>query len=133
MQTYRIRGRGLSVRASPAARRFRSYSSRGSAAGAVTCTSAATKGPWRLRTVPPPEACSLALAAAEVIGGDLVGIDLLPADDGYVVIEANGCVDLATDYSPGRTNVFDEIARRLVAVAGLALVEDAEAARRSPR
>jgi glutathione synthase/RimK-type ligase-like ATP-grasp enzyme len=83
--------------------------------------------------VPPPEACSLALAAAEVIGGDLVGIDLLPADDGYVVIEANGCVDLTTDYSLGRTNVVDEIARRLVADAGLALVEDAEAARRSPR
>jgi glutathione synthase/RimK-type ligase-like ATP-grasp enzyme len=112
----------------------------GSVVGAVRRIAAA--GEWRtnvalgarrLRTVPPPEACSLALAAAEVIGGDLVGIDLLPTADGYVVIEANGCVDLTTDYSLGRTNVFDEIARLLLAVADLELLEDAEAARRSPR
>lgn len=78
-------------------------------------------GARRVRTVPPPEACALALAAAAVIGTDLVGVDLLPSDDGYVILELNGCVDLTSDYSLDGGDVFDEIAARLVATADTAL------------
>jgi RimK family alpha-L-glutamate ligase len=75
----------------------------------------AAPGEWRTnvalggtrRTVDPsPVAQQLALDAAETIGGDLVGIDLLPTGPGtYVVLEANGAVDFTVDYAPGG-NVF---------------------------
>jgi RimK family alpha-L-glutamate ligase len=90
-------------------------------------------GARRVPAVPSAEARRLALAAAGAVGGDLVGIDLLPVDHGYVIIEVNGCVDLTEDYSFGPESVFDEIARRLVAAADLALVGDAEAAQTAPR
>ena len=50
--------------------------------------------------VPPPEACAIAIAAAAAIGGDLVGVDLLPADLGtWVVLEVNAAVDFTSAYS----------------------------------
>jgi len=50
--------------------------------------------------LPPPEACDLAISAAEAVGGPLVGIDLLPADLGtWVVLEVNGAVDFNSIYS----------------------------------
>jgi RimK family alpha-L-glutamate ligase len=59
-------------------------------------------GARREPVVPPPEACSIALAAAAAIGGDLVGVDLLPADVGtWVVLEVNGAVDFTSAYSLG--------------------------------
>lgn len=71
----------------------------------------APAGEWRTNValgarrepiVPPPEACSIALAAAAAIGGDLVGVDLLPADVGtWVVLEVNGAVDFTSAYSLG--------------------------------
>jgi [lysine-biosynthesis-protein LysW]--L-2-aminoadipate ligase len=78
-------------------------------------------GAQRVRVTPPPEACELALAAAAAIDGDFVGVDLLPSDGGYVIIELNGCVDLTDAYSLDGTNVFGEIARRLVTTADTAL------------
>jgi [lysine-biosynthesis-protein LysW]--L-2-aminoadipate ligase len=52
---------------------------------------------------PPEEAQRLALAAAEAIDADLVGVDLLPVDGGYVVLELNGSVEFDGFYSlPGR-------------------------------
>ena len=39
-------------------------------------------GARRVPVVPPPEAELLAVAAAEALGGDLVGVDLLPTPDG---------------------------------------------------
>jgi RimK family alpha-L-glutamate ligase len=72
----------------------------------------AAEGEWRTNialggrrepVLPPVDACELALAAAEAIGGDLVGVDLLPAGLGtWTVIEANGAVDFNGAYS------FDE-------------------------
>jgi RimK family alpha-L-glutamate ligase len=58
----------------------------------------------------PPRARSTALAAARAVGGDFVGIDLLPHGTDYVAIEVNGGVDFERRYSlPGR-DVFADIA-----------------------
>jgi len=68
----------------------------------------AAPGEWRTNvalgarrepTRPPADACRLALAAAAAVGGDLVGVDLLPAGNGWVVIEVNGAVDFTSLYS----------------------------------
>ena len=57
-------------------------------------------GARRVPVVPPEQACALALAAAEAVGGDLVGVDLLPVgDDGWLVLEVNGAVDFDETYS----------------------------------
>ena len=57
-------------------------------------------GARREPTHPTADACAIALAAAEAIGGDLVGVDLLPADVGtWVVLEVNGAVDFNSTYT----------------------------------
>jgi RimK family alpha-L-glutamate ligase len=76
-------------------------------AGAVRRVAAA--GEWRTNVAlgarrepiqPPADACEIALAAAQAIEAALVGIDLLPAEDGtWVVLEANGAVDFTSAYS----------------------------------
>jgi ribosomal protein S6--L-glutamate ligase len=63
---------------------------------------------------PPDEARAMAVAAAAAIGGDLVGVDLLPADLGtWVTIEVNGAVDFNGTYSLA-DEVFAEARRALV-------------------
>jgi RimK family alpha-L-glutamate ligase len=71
----------------------------------------AAEGEWRTNValggrrepvLPTLDACELALAAAEAIDGDLVGVDLLPAGVGtWTVIEVNGAVDFNGAYSFG--------------------------------
>jgi RimK family alpha-L-glutamate ligase len=70
----------------------------------------AAPGEWRTNVAlgarrepvaPPAGACELALAAAAAVGGALVGVDLLPRDDGFVVLEVNGAVEFTQEYSPG--------------------------------
>ena len=51
---------------------------------------------------PSAAASELALAAAAAVGADLVGVDLLPLGDGYVVIELNGAVDFDLAYVDGQ-------------------------------
>jgi [lysine-biosynthesis-protein LysW]--L-2-aminoadipate ligase len=63
-------------------------------------------GGIRRRTAPPLDACRLALAAAAAVDGDLVGVDLLPAEDGWHVIEINGAVDFNGDYALDDRDVF---------------------------
>jgi len=75
-------------------------------------------GPVRPVT-PSPEATALALAAARAVGGDLVGVEILPTGDGPVVLELNAAVDVDAAYSFGSTDVFDLAARRLSALATL--------------
>jgi glutathione synthase/RimK-type ligase-like ATP-grasp enzyme len=41
---------------------------------------------------------TLALAAAQAIRADLVGVDLLPTGNGYVIAELNGAVDVQPWY-----------------------------------
>jgi RimK family alpha-L-glutamate ligase len=82
---------------------------RGQVIGAVRRIAA--PGEWRTNVAlgarrepitPPSEACAIAIAAAAAIGGDLVGVDLLPADVGtWVVLEVNGAVDFTSAYSLG--------------------------------
>ena len=59
-------------------------------------------GATRHPVVPDAHASHLALAAAAAIGGDLVGVDLLPtAGMDYVVLEVNAAVDFTPEYSLG--------------------------------
>jgi glutamate carboxypeptidase len=89
----------------------------------------AAPGEWRTNVslggsrepaVPPREACDLGLAAAKAIGADLVGVDLLPVEGGYTVVELNGAVDFNRDYSLPGEDVYEQSARmlRLVPAAG---------------
>jgi hypothetical protein len=71
-------------------------------------------GGRRKRLEPDDAAASLALAAVAAVGGDLMGVDLLPTSDGYVVLEVNGCVDFTRDYSLGAGDVFREAMLSLV-------------------
>jgi RimK family alpha-L-glutamate ligase len=81
----------------------------------------APPGEWRTNvalgaravpTTPPPVASQLALAAASIVGLDLVGVDLLPTGPGgFCVVELNGAVDFRPVYSfPGRDAHDDTIA-----------------------
>jgi ribosomal protein S6--L-glutamate ligase len=67
-------------------------------------------GGTRRPTQPSREVCALGVRAAEVIGADLVGVDLLPASGGYVVLELNGAVEFDRAYDLGGSNVFTEAA-----------------------
>jgi glutathione synthase/RimK-type ligase-like ATP-grasp enzyme len=56
----------------------------------------------------------LALAAAGAARADLVGVDLLPTGNGFVVLELNGAVDFGPLYARGR-DVFADTVAALVA------------------
>ncbi|HVV57406.1 MAG TPA: hypothetical protein VHC45_03510 [Gaiellaceae bacterium] len=97
---------------------------RGRVIGAVRRVAA--PGEWRTNVAlgarrepirPAPDACDLAMAAAVAIGGDLVGVDLLPADVGtWVVIEVNGAVDFTSLYRFDG-DIFAEARSALLATA----------------
>jgi len=70
-------------------------------------------GAARLPVTPCPELSGLALAAARAIGGDFVGVDLLPLADGYAVIELNGAVEFDRSYDLDGQNVYEELALAL--------------------
>ena len=81
----------------------------------------AARGEWRTNialggtrepAAAPPDAIEIALAAAAAAGASLIGVDLLPTDDGWVVIEINGAVDFTHEYAPGG-DVFVAAARAL--------------------
>jgi RimK family alpha-L-glutamate ligase len=59
-------------------------------------------GAARVPTIPPAAACELAVRAAAAAGADLLGVDLLPVGNGWVVLELNGAVDFTSDYGLGR-------------------------------
>jgi RimK family alpha-L-glutamate ligase len=86
----------------------------------------AAPGEWRTNVAlgarsepvtPPSLAQTLALEAAAAIRGDLVGIDLLPLGEGFVVSEVNGAVDFKPRYALGPGNVFRNAVHELVRVA----------------
>jgi len=78
----------------------------------------ASSGEWRTNAAlgaqvvpvdPPPIARALALAAARAARADLVGVDLLPTQNGFVVLELNGAVDFRPLYAPQRDVFFDAV------------------------
>jgi RimK family alpha-L-glutamate ligase len=86
----------------------------------------AAPGEWRTNvalgaqsepTEPPPLARALALSAAAAIGADLVGVDLLPTESGYLVVELNGAVDFRPQYALGASDVFESTVAQLLRVA----------------
>ena len=79
-------------------------------------------GATRRSIVPDPWASHLALAAAAAVGGDFVGVDLLPtAGMDYVVLEVNAAVDFTHEYSLGP----DVCTAALEALAGVEAAEEA--------
>ena len=56
-------------------------------------------GARRVPTAPPADALRLAVEAAGAVNGSLVGVDLLPDGDGWVVLEVNGAVEFTSEYS----------------------------------
>lgn len=62
---------------------------------------------------------ALALRAADVIGGDLVGVELSHSEGGDVVLELDAAVEFASDYSLDGRNVFDRVAELLLPGARL--------------
>jgi [lysine-biosynthesis-protein LysW]--L-2-aminoadipate ligase len=59
------------------------------------------------------EACELAAAAAAALGADLIGVDLLPTEDGYTVLELNGAVEFDARYSLFGGDVYEAVAQGL--------------------
>jgi glutathione synthase/RimK-type ligase-like ATP-grasp enzyme len=60
----------------------------------------------------------LALGAAEAIGADLVGVDLLPdGESGWVVVELNGAADFTRAYDLGGRDVFARAVRTVARYA----------------
>src|SRR5438874_2163619 len=86
----------------------------------------AAPGEWRTNVAlgghsepmsPPPLACSLALSAAAAVRGDLVGVDLLPTKNGFVISEVNGAVDFHPYYALDTEDVFTEAVLELLRAA----------------
>jgi RimK family alpha-L-glutamate ligase len=86
----------------------------------------AAPGEWRTNVAlggntepaePPPLACALALSAAAAVGADLVGVDLLPTENGFLVAELNGAVDFRAMYGLGEGDVFETVVAELLRTA----------------
>jgi RimK family alpha-L-glutamate ligase len=58
-------------------------------------------GGSRRQVDPACDACELALRVAAALSTGLVGVDLLPTEDGWVVLELNGAVDFTRQYARG--------------------------------
>ena len=85
----------------------------------------AAPGEWRTNIAlggtrkaydPDPEVVTFARAAALASGLDLVGVDLLPCDGRWVVLELNGAADFTPDYAP-EGDVFAAAVAALVRAA----------------
>ena len=86
-------------------------------------TRIALPGEWRTNVsiggtlepvVPPPEAEALSVAAVVALGGDFMGVDLIPdPSGGHLVLEVNAAAEFDDRYSIDGCDVFQEIALRL--------------------
>jgi hypothetical protein len=65
----------------------------------------------------PSSARTLSLSAVAAIRGDLVGVDLLPTRNGYVVSELNGAVDFLPHYALDLEDVYTDAVLELLRVA----------------
>lgn len=84
----------------------------------------AAPGEWRTNVTlgatsspvdPPALVRRLAEAAATAVAGDLVGVDLLPCGDSWVILELNGAVDWRPCYAPSRDVAADVVTALLTA------------------
>lgn len=89
---------------------------RGRLVGAVKRVAA--RGEWRTNVsvggslepaAPLLAASELGLEAAAAIGADLVGVDLMPVDGGFAVLELNGAPDFSDVYSLPERDVYADI------------------------
>lgn len=86
-------------------------------------TRIALPGEWRTNVtiggtlepvVPPPEAEALSVAAVVALGGDFMGVDLIPDPaGGHLVLEVNAAAEFDGRYSIAGRDVFRQIALRL--------------------
>jgi glutathione synthase/RimK-type ligase-like ATP-grasp enzyme len=81
-------------------------------------------GEWRtshgrteVPAAPRPAASALALAAVAALGGHLLGVDLLPTPNGYVVLDVNACVDFGGTHAPRRDQLYHDVATGLELLA----------------
>jgi RimK family alpha-L-glutamate ligase len=95
----------------------------------------AAPGEWRTNialggsrrpTTPGPDACLLATAAAAAVGGELVGIDLVPHEGGWRVIEINGAVDFTDEYALDDRDVFERAVQPFAPERARCVLEPAE-------
>jgi len=63
--------------------------------------------------VPPAGAVAVALRAAHASGADLVGVDVLPAGDRFIVLELNGTADFCSVHSLAGRDVYADLAAAL--------------------
>jgi [lysine-biosynthesis-protein LysW]---L-2-aminoadipate ligase len=118
---YRVHGALVQELVPPLGHDLRVVVAGDEAIGAVSRVAA--RGEWRTNVAlgatrrpvePPAEAVEIARAAARAVGASLVGVDLLPRDDGrWVVLELNGAVEFNEVYAPSR-DVFADATRALV-------------------
>jgi [lysine-biosynthesis-protein LysW]--L-2-aminoadipate ligase len=66
--------------------------------------------------IPNAAAVRLAVAAAEAVGADLVGVDLAPTDGGLTVLEVNGAAEFDGRYSQPGADIYSAIAEALALV-----------------
>jgi [lysine-biosynthesis-protein LysW]--L-2-aminoadipate ligase len=92
-------------------------------------------GGVRRPTTPTRLARELAVRAAQAIEADLVGVDLLPTADGYVVLELNGAVEFDRAYDIEDLDVYVQAARALglLPPGGAGLTRDRAASPASAR
>jgi RimK family alpha-L-glutamate ligase len=74
------------------------------------------------------EACTLAVRAAAAVCGDLVGVDLLPDERGWRVIEINGAVEFTDDYALDGRDVFARAVEPFAQGGGVEVLAPAEPA-----
>ena len=88
---------------------------------------AARPGEWRTNVslggtrrtiVPSAGACDLALRAAAACEMDLVGVDLFPVGEAYVVLELNGAVEFDSTYDLPDSDVYQATADALALPCG---------------
>lgn len=78
-------------------------------------------GASRSPTLPTRSERELAVAAAEAVGLDLVGVDVLHGEEGDVVIELNGAVDFDVRYSLDGRDIYADICAALLLVPVLSV------------
>jgi tetrahydromethanopterin:alpha-L-glutamate ligase len=74
----------------------------------------------RLPFSPTPRSVELALASADAVGADFVGVDLVPRANGdYVVLDVDTAVDFTEEYAYAGGDVFEDAVVALAAAASL--------------